>query len=402
MPVATRKLYHEDPYRSAFSAQVLSCTPAGEQWDVVLDQTCFYPTSGGQPNDLGLLGGRPVLDVREDESDGTVIHVVGGPVAGDVACEVDLDRRQDHSVQHTGQHLLSGAFERLFDAETVSWHLGSESCTVDLTIENLTLEQVEQIETECNRVIRECLPVVTHLVDQAGLAAMPLRKPPKVTENIRIVEIQGYDWSPCGGTHVRNTGELGLLKVKSWEKYKKTSRVEFLVGPRALRDYMTVDVITRNLCRSLSIGVADLPKFVERLQDESSGLRKQLKLMQEKLLEIEAAELVAQGQRIGQARVVRQVLGGRTLDEVKLLAAKTAAHPATVAVFGLKSALPQIVLYRSVDLRLDMGAVIRQVLPLIEGRGGGSPVSAQGGGSRPDGLEDALDQAVQKIAEALA
>ncbi|HEY3364396.1 MAG TPA: DHHA1 domain-containing protein [Symbiobacteriaceae bacterium] len=401
MPVATLKLFQNEPYRSAFTALVLSCTPAGDRWDVVLDQTCFYATSGGQPNDLGVLGGRQVLDVREDETGATIIHTVDGPLSGQVSGEADMARRLDHSLQHTGQHLLSGAVERLFDAETVSWHLGAESCTVDLGIESLSLAQVEQIELECNRVIRAGLPVVTHLVDQAGLAAFPLRKPPKVTENIRVVEISGYDWSPCGGTHVGNTGELGLLKIKSWEKNKKSTRVEFLAGSRALKDYMSLDVVTRDLCRSLSIAVADLPRYIERSQEETSGLRKQLKVAQERLLEIEAAELAAHGHRVGQVRLVRVVMGGRQLDEVKLLAAKVAAHPGTVAVFGTKGAMPNIVLHRSVDLRLDMGAIIRQVLPLIEGKGGGSPVNAQGGGSRPDALENALDQVVFKITDAL-
>ncbi|MGE5672395.1 MAG: DHHA1 domain-containing protein, partial [Mycobacterium leprae] len=274
--------------------------------------------------------------------------------------------------------------------------------TVDLEIESLSASQVEAIELECNRVIRACLPVTTHLVDSEGLAALPLRKPPKVTENIRVVEIAGYDWSPCGGTHVRNVGELGLLKVKGWEKNKKNSRVEFLAGARAMTDYLSLDRITRDLCRSLSIAVADLPKYVQRSQEESSGLRKQLRVLQEQLLEIEAAKLASDGHRVGPATVVRLVFGSRTLDEVKLLAAKVAAHPGTVAVFGTRGAIPQIVLYRSVDLRLDMGGIIRQVLPLIDGKGGGSPVQAQGGGSRPEALEHALDQVVLHVANALA
>jgi alanyl-tRNA synthetase len=402
MPVSTVKLYHEDAYRTEFSAAVLSCVPAGGHWDVVLNQTCFYPTAGGQPNDLGTLGGRQVIDVREDEASETVIHTVDGPLEGTVEGRIDWQRRLDHMIQHTGQHLLSGAFERLLDAETVSWHLGSENCTVDLGIESLTQAQAEQIEWECDRIIRDCRPVVTHVVDQAGVARFPMRKPPKVEhDNVRIVEIEGYDWSGCGGTHVRNSGELGLVKVKSWEKNKKSVRVEFLVGPRALGDYMRLDVITRDLCRSLSIAVSDLPKWVERTQEEASGLRKQLKLAQEKLLEIEAAELVAESPRVKGICIVRRVFGGRTLDEVKYLAGKVAAHSGTVAVFGTKGAIPQIVLHRAVDLRIDVGAVIRQVLPVIDGRGGGSPIQAQGGGSRPEALEEALDQAIVKIGDAL-
>jgi alanyl-tRNA synthetase len=401
MTVSTIKLYRQDPYRTAFEAQVLACTPAGDRWEVVLDQTCFYPEGGGQPCDLGTLGDRRVLDVREDEATGAIIHITDGPVSGRVAGCIDWERRLDHMQQHTGQHLLSGTFERLLDAETVSWHLGSESCTVDITLETLTPEQAEAVELACNEVIRNTLPVLTHEVDEDGVKALPLRKPPAVTGLIRVVEIQGYDWSACGGTHVRSTGELGLLKIKSWERYKKLTRVVFLVGNRALRDYLNLDRLTRDLCRSLSIGVADLPRYVARCQEEASGLRRQVKVLQERILEAEAAELVAGARTVSGVRIVRLVATGRTPDEVKLLAAKVAAHPGTVAVLGTRGAMPQIVLHRSLDLRLDMGAIIRQILPLIDGKGGGSPVQAQGAGSKPDGLEQALDHAVKRIAEAL-
>ncbi|HWI51772.1 MAG TPA: DHHA1 domain-containing protein [Symbiobacteriaceae bacterium] len=397
----TVKLYHADAYRTEFTAQVRSCVPAGDKWDVILDQTCFYATAGGQPNDLGTLGGARVLDVREDEAAGEIIHTVDGPLSGEVRGEIDWQRRLDHSEQHTGQHLLSGVFERQLDGETVSWHLGTDSCSVDIAIEALNTQQAEQIELECNRVIRENRPVVTHVVDKEAVLAFPMRKPPAVEGDIRVVEIQDYDWSGCGGTHVRSTGELGLLKVKSWEKNKKFVRVEFLVGQRALRDYMRLDLMTRELARSLSIHVLDLPGYVDRSKEETSGLRKQLKMAQERLLEIEAAELVAEARKIGGAKVVRHLVGGRPVDEVKLLAGKVAAHPGTVAIFGTKGAIPQIVLYRAVDLRLDMGAVIRQVLPMIDGKGGGSPVQAQGAGSRPEALEAALDSALAKITEML-
>lgn len=398
----TIKLFHTDPYRRSFSARVLSCTPVGDRWQVELDQTCFYATSGGQPNDLGTLGGRTVLDVQEDEASGRIFHLVDGPLEGEVQGEIDWERRLDHMEQHSGQHLLSGAFERLLDAETCSWHLGAESCTVDLSIPSLTAEQVEQVELECSRIIRQARPIVTHLASRETIADYPLRKPPSVSGEIRVVEIQDYDWSACAGTHVRNTAELGLLKIKSWEKNKKYTRVTFLVGSRALRDYQFLDRMTRDLCRSLSIAVPTLPQYVDRTHEEMSSLRKQLKVQQEQLLEIEAQELLTHSSiRLGSVQVVRSIFGGRSLEELKLLAAKVAAHPGAVAVFGTKGAIPQIVLHRAIDVRLDMGAIIRQVLPLIDGRGGGSTLNAQGAGKRPEALGEALDQVVLRIASAL-
>jgi len=398
----TIKLFHEDPYRRSFSARVLSCTQVGDQWQVELDQTCFYAASGGQPSDLGTLGGRTVLDVVEDEASGRIFHLVDGPLEGEVQGEIDWRRRLDHMEQHSGQHLLSGAFEHLLDAETVSWHLGTESCTVDLAIPSLTAEQAEQVELECSRIIREARPILTHLATAETIANYPLRKPPTVSGEIRVVEIQDYDWSACAGTHLRSAAEIGLVKIKSWEKYKKYTRVTFLAGSRALRDYQFLDRMTRDLCRSLSIAVPTLPQYVERTQEETSGLRKQLKVLQEKLLEAEAEELLVHNSiRLGTVKVVRSIFGGRSLDELKLLAAKVAAHPGAVAVFGTKGALPQIVLHRALDVRGDMGAIIRQVLPLIDGRGGGSPVSAQGAGKRPEALAEALDEVVVRIAASL-
>lgn len=400
--MATKKLFHEDAYRIEFAAEVLSCLQAGDAWEVILDQTVFYAEAGGQPSDTGRLGGRRVLAVREEE-DGTIIHAVDGPLSGRVSGEIDWERRLDLMEQHTGQHLLSGVFEQFFDAETVGWHLGQTETTVDLAMESLTPEQAERVERECNRVIRANLPVVTHLTDDAGISAFPLRKPPVVTGEIRVVEIGGYDWSACAGTHVRQTGELGILKIKSWEKYKKSIRVTFLAGQRALTDYLVLDRLTRELSRSLSIGVVDLPKYVERTQEELNSLRKRMRTMQEQLLEHEAAQLLTQARRVGNgsAKIVGQVFGGRTMDELKLLAAKVAAQNGTIALFGTKGAMPQIIIHRSVDLRLDVGQVIKQVLPIIDGKGGGSPIQAQGGGSRPERLEQALDAAVAKISEAL-
>jgi alanyl-tRNA synthetase len=400
MEMSTRKLYHDDPPRCAFTAQVLSSAPAEGGWDVILDQTCFYPTAGGQPHDTGILGGQPIVAVTETEN-GQIVHHTAHPLSGLVEGEIDWERRFDHMQQHTGQHLLSGAFERLFDVETASWHLGESSCTVDLTMESLSPEQVSAIEWECNRVIQSGLPIRTYVVDQAGLSDLPLRKPPKVTEDIRIVEIAGYDWSACAGTHVSNMSQLSMIKVKSWERNKKQTRVEFLVGDRALSDYRFLDQTTRELCRTLSIGVLDLPGFIDRSQVEISGLRKQVKQLQERFIEIEAAELVAAARRIGGARVVRTTFGGRSIEELRILAAKVAAHPGTAALFGTKGAIPQLLFHRSVDLRIDIGKILREVLPFIDGRGGGSPVQAQGGGSRPDALEQALDAAVRLVGEAL-
>ncbi|MEW8978605.1 MAG: DHHA1 domain-containing protein [Symbiobacterium sp.] len=396
----TRRLFYEDAYRTQFEARVVACAPEGGAWAVELDQTCFFAESGGQPSDTGLLGGRPVLDVRVRE-DGAIIHLVDAPLEGIVVGQVDWTRRLDLMEQHTGQHLLSAAFVHLFGADTLAWHLGAQSTTIDVDMDSLTPEQAEQVERTVNQLIRSGLAVRTHMTDSAHVHQFPLRKPPAVEGEIRVVEIDGYDWAACGGTHLHSIGELGLLKIKTWERYKRAVRVTFLAGQRALNDYLSLDRMTRDLARRLTIAVDDLPRWADRTQEEMTSLRNRVRTLQEQLVAREADDLIAGARRVGPALVVRQTFSGRPLEELRLLAAKVAARPGCVAVFGLRSGAPHLILHRAVDLRLDVGKIIREVLPLIEGKGGGSPIQAQGGGGRPERLEEALDAAVARIAEAL-
>lgn len=401
--LATVKLYHRDAYLQEFTAQVLDCRPGPQGYDVVLDRTAFYPTSGGQPHDTGTLDGRRVLEVVLDEATGDIIHRCDGPVAGQVVGRIDWPRRLDHMEQHTGQHLLSAAFVAALGAETVSVHLGAEASTVDLATESLTADQVAQVEALANQVIREDRPVHVHWAADAAEAQIlfPLRKPPAVVGQVRVVEIAGFDWTPCGGTHVASTGRLGLVKVKAWERYKRGVRVTFLAGGRALADYQALDGAAREMARTLSVGAADLPAAVARLRDEATRLRKQLKEATDLLLAHEAQSLVAGARTVGGVRVVRCIFGGRQADEVKALAAKVAALPKAVALFGTRGALPQLVFARSMDVRLDMSAILSQALPAIAGRGGGSPAMAQGAGTNPEGLQAALEVATARVVELL-
>lgn len=402
-PLQTERLYYTDATLQRFTARVLECRATEGGYAVILDRTAFYPTSGGQPHDTGRLGGRQVVEVTEDEATGLVLHRVDGPLAGEVEGEIDWARRLDHMEQHTGQHLLSRVFEVLYDADTIGFHLGAEATTIDLELESLTADQVEAAENLANQVLREDRPVLTHWAPspEEALERFPLRKPPAVAGTVRVIEIGGFDFSACGGTHVASTGRLGLIKIKAWERYKKGVRLTFLVGGRAMADYQRLDRMTRDLARSLSLGVWELPVAVDRFRDEAGRLRKQLKEAREQLLEVEARELLAGARLVAGVRVVTMAFGGRPLDEVKALATKVAAHPRAVALFGTRGALPQLVFARSVDVRVDMGAVLRQVLPAIEGKGGGSPLAAQGAGKKPEGLQTALEVALARVNDGL-
>lgn len=399
--MATVKLYHEDAGLDRFGARVLTCRPAGDAWEVILDRTAFYPAAGGQPHDTGTLNGRTVLAVGLDEETDVIVHRVDGPLADTVIGQVDRHRRLDHSEQHTGQHLLSRAFVAVLGAETVSFHLGKDSSTIDLDVPGLAAEQVTQVETRANDVVRENRPVRIHWAADAEAAQRlyPIRRAPEVAGRVRVVEIDGFDWSACGGTHVASTGCLGPVKVKGWERYKNGVRVYFLAGRRALADYQFLDGMVRDLARELSLAPGDLPGQIQRYRDDAARLRKQLKDAREQLLGVEAGTLVADARSIGGTRIVRHVFAGRPFDEVKMLAAQVATRPRSVALFGTRGALPQLAFARSPDLRLDMGAVLRQVLPAIEGKGGGSPSAAQGAGKNAAGVNTALDLALALVAE---
>jgi len=227
------RLYYSDPYRTEFQARVIERTSVQAQPGVVLDCTCFYPTSGGQPHDEGTLNGVPVINVLERE-DKAIVHVLAAELDADVVHgAIDWQRRFDHMQQHTGQHILSQAFLKMLNAETVGFHLGKEASTIDIDKAPLAAVQLDTVENLANEIVFADLPVKTYFVAEAELANLPLRKLPVVDMPIRIVEVEGFDYSPCGGTHCRRTGEVGLIKITRAERRGQDTRVESCVeaGP---------------------------------------------------------------------------------------------------------------------------------------------------------------------------
>lgn len=401
---------------------------------VVLSCSAFYPTSGGQPHDTGWLQGVPVLDVVEREADKAVVHVLekvlpdpepGQDVPrqrildGIVAGKVDWSRRFDHMQQHTGQHILSQAAEQLLDAATVGFHLGKEASTVDLDRAPLSAKQHDQLEAEANRIIFENRPVVARFVSRAELANLPLRKLPRVSGPVHIVEITNFDWSPCGGTHVRATGEVGLIKIVRAERRGDETRVEFLCGSRALADYGIKNRLLLHLASHLSVGYWELGEAVERLEKEARTQRKAARMAQEQLLDLEARLMVAQtGRRIGadstghctgadgtvsggEFLLVSRTLQDRKLEDCKQLALKMANEHGCVALLGLAGDKGHLVFAAPPDSAYDMRLILRQACAVIGGGGGGRPHLAQGGGSAGDvvSIQQALDVAVQMVCQ---
>jgi alanyl-tRNA synthetase len=388
----TQKLYHDDAYQQEFQAQVLKRVTVGHGLGLILDRTCFYPTSGGQPHDQGTLGDLPVSDVFEREDDGAVVHVVDGEVEGEtVHGQIDWERRFDHMQQHTGQHILSQAFLQLLDAETVGFHLGAEVSTIDVDKAPLEAAPLEEVEKLANTVVLTDRSVRTYFVDQDRMGDLALRKQPMVTGPIRIVEVEGFDLSPCGGTHVKATGEVGPIVITKSERRGSETRVEFLCGGRALDDYRRQRHIVSQLANQFSVGDWEVVEAVNRLAEEAKRRRKELNALKDQLLDYEAARLWAEAEERGGLRIVRAVISEGDGGTLRGLAQRLAKREACVALLGLKGDKTLLAFARSADLPYDMRALLKEACQIVGGGGGGRPDMAQGGGPAGDRLEEALE-----------
>jgi alanyl-tRNA synthetase len=392
----TERLYFADAYLAHFSAHVIARAEHGKRMAVALDQSAFYPEGGGQPADAGTVNDVPVLDVQVEN--GVVWHTLARPLDSDnVQGAIDWPRRFDHMQQHHGQHLLSAAFERLFDLRTVSFHLGATSATIDLAAPALTAEQAAAAEDLANQVIWEDRPVLARFVTTEELATLPLRKPPAVDGPIRVVSVPDFDHSACGGTHPRATGGVGLLHIRRWDRRGDALRVEFVCGGRALRDLRWKNTALGRLAASLSISPEEAETAVARLREAEERTRKRVEDLSEQLIGNEALSLIAQAEPVGRLVVVRRAFADRPLDEVRALAKTITANNA-VALLGLRAEKTQLIFARGEGIELDCGALLRSVLAPLGGRGGGQPALAQGGLPDPAQLEQALDAAVAALA----
>jgi alanyl-tRNA synthetase len=384
----TNRLYYTDAYRAEFMASIVDRSEDGTR--VYLDETAFYPTSGGQPHDIGTLGGIPVVDVVDE--DDRIAHVLSSPIdaTGQVGAKIDWTRRFDHMQQHTGQHLLSAVFEDLFGFRTVSVHFGPDYSTLDLDTELVSHQQMIAAEARANALVAEARPVTVTFDD--AREAKGLRKPSDREGTLRIVSIDGVDRSACGGTHVRTTAEIGAILLRSNEKVRKSTRIEFLCGDRAIRrarrDYETLNTMSASLSASIDDVAGLVSAQADRLK-ESESARKKLgqDLATYRARErYDAATPDANGVR---TIVIRDAAA---MDDAKAIAQAAFALP-RVVVIGAIASPPSVLVAASEDSGVDAGKLLKEKLMAAGGRGGGSPRLAQG--SAPDPA--AVDQIVQQL-----
>ncbi len=391
------RLYHTDPYLIENTALVTEVLECDGQYHLQLDASLFYPESGGQPCDAGTIDSIPVLSVYENESG--IYHVLDvlPHTNRPVPCRLDWTRRFDHMQQHAGQHLLSAVMDHLYDAATVGFRLTDSYVTIDLD-KKLDDEEITAAETEANRLIWANKPIKAYWPEPDALAALPLRKQPQVTEDIRIIEIEDYDYSPCCGTHVNRTGEIGLIKINRFENHKGGIRLEFRCGRRALEQFSLLTRITQALGRELSTAPESLIPTFEKYRDEKNQMKDTIQKLNADLQSHAADRYLRTAQTINGVRIIAAI-EETDLKDLKNIASQLAQHTSTVVIFGSRAGeKAQILLQCSPDLDyLDMKAVFTAVAPLINARGGGSKGAAQGGGDGTEALADCMDQALGLI-----
>ncbi len=402
----TNRLYYHNAYLKTFGAHIIERIAHAGQPAVVLDQTALYPTGGGQPHDTGKLNSVQVTDVIEREADGAVLHLLAGELGDNqVNGEIDWIRRFDHMQQHSGQHILSQAFIQIAQAETVGFHLGQDNVTIDLDHADLSPATIQQVEDMANQIVFEDRPVTARFVTPGELEHLPLRKPPKAERDIRVVQIEGFDWSACGGTHVSSAGQIGLIKIIRLERRGKETRVEFCCGQRALADYDRKNEMLAQVAAGLSVGYWELDKAVSRLLAENKEARKKLAEAEGKLMLYEASELAAQAQEAGPFKLVAHAWAERDAAALRLMAKKIIEQPKRIALLGSGGAeRSALVFARSPDVEADMAAWLRQAASRLGGKGGGQSELAQGG-SGPASIEQvqaALDWVASQLGRSAA
>jgi len=394
--MASERRYYDDSYTTKFEARVAGSGEHKGRAAVELETTYFYPESGGQEADRGAIAGARVLDVQADD-DGRVWHVVEGDPGAGGAAEVDWARRFDHMQQHTGQHVLSAAFDRLLDVATVSSHLGEQRSSLELALPDADWKTIATIEEAANRVLWENRPITLHWTDDQGVAQFPLRRPPKVSGKIRLVEIAEWDWSACGGTHTRATGEVGAIKIVRWDKVRGNVRIEFLCGQRAFADYAWRTEALVEGAKKRTLKDRELIAHLEKAAEERDDLRRRYEELADRLALAEAQSRLAAAPGAG----IADLSPVRTREEVRRFALKCLEAGAPWAVAASTSAEPTIVVARAKGPGVDLRPLADELKTLAGGKGGGGPDYLQILAADGPHAEAAFKRAVEFLASPL-
>jgi alanyl-tRNA synthetase len=404
----TDRLYYKDSFLYDFDAEVRDVKDSPRP-AIILDRTAFYPSSGGQLHDTGhitLANNDHKFRVTEvaDTEDGHVVHYLEAPLKDlppgiRIHGQVDAARRRDHMQQHTAQHVLSAAFIELFDMATVSFHMADDYCSIDLETPSLTEQQIESAERRANEIILENRPVSIRYVAREEAASQGLRKPPaEGHDELRLIDIQNFDLSACGGTHVNSTGQIAGLLCRKFEKVRQGWRVEFVAGQRAVSTARCDFRALTETAALFSANIYDVPAQARKSLDEMRSLRKQNEQISAELASAQAANLLAETPEQNGRRLIVRSFVDRDLNSLKLLAQKLTRQAVNaIALLAAESPQPVLVFAQSPGQPNDMSALLKQAVATAGGRGGGSKDLAQGGVPNGVALASALSSAAQSL-----
>lgn len=367
------KLYYDSPYIREWTTSIKEVIEREDGLYVILEATAFYPHGGGQPCDTGTINGINVLDVVIEETE--ILHKVDKmPATAEVTCKIDWDKRFDHMQHHSGQHLLSAVCLNLYNIRTVSFHLGKDYVTIDVEAPQLTQNQLNTIEEEVNQQVYSNRRIQSYLVTNEEVKALSLVKMPKVTENIRIVEIEGIEHNACGGTHVAQTGEIGMIKLYKTEKQKGVTRIYFKCGNRALKDYNETLSIIDTLSTKFNTGRSDILDRIGKWEEEQKELQSQVDILKEKVDSYQANELLMNHD----GNLLAHIFEDKSLKDLQYFSAKLATENDLIILLASTSE-NKIILAHNGTQAISCGALFKEHLRDFNGKGGGNDKSAQAG-----------------------
>lgn len=396
------KLYYDDPYLRDFTAEIVNIEEHLGKFRVTLDKTAFFPGGGGQSCDTGMIGDHKVIDVYEEND--IVYHIVEKkPIKiHNVKCKIDSERRTDGMCQHLGQHVLSGCFFNLFNANTFAIHLGADVSTVDI-YGVLTEEQIRTAERLANKVIGDALKVESFIPTKSELKKITLRRAlPNTKEDIRIVKIgDDFDINACCGIHPKSTLDLRLIKIKKFEKHKEGTRIEFLSGNRAVEDSYKKDEFQNSICKYLNCNENEAVNGIKNLNNnlkEANEINKSLNIT---LANYQVKELIDNAETVGEFKIIKSIFDNENLKYINNLTSKLVETPNTVTLMAVKSEDKVNLIFACTKgiKEIKVNEVLKDAISLIDGKGGGSPFMAQGAGKNNANLDGALDYAFNKIKE---
>ena len=394
-----KKLYYEDQYLKEFTAEIIGVIEKNNLYYVSLDKTAFFPGGGGQHCDLGYIDNHKVIDIVEEN--GEIYHVTQTkPIKiHRVNCKIDWDRRLDGMQQHLGQHVLSGCFFKLFNANTVSIHLGNEISTVDIQ-GYLDEESIRKAERMANEIIYQNIGVNFLTPSKKELKKLNLRRDlPNTNEQIRVVQIGDLDINACCGVHPSRTLDLQAIKIKRWEKHKGATRIEYLAGKRAIEDYFKKDDFRNQICKFLNCGEQDAINSVNKLSSELKACKDENRQIKIEISDYQIKDMIMSAENLGDISVITKIYESGDLKHISKIAEKIVLNDNMIVLLGVKNEeKANLIFAASKNINsISMNDLLKDAITLIDGRGGGSKFLAQGGGKNSSNLQGVIDYALRKV-----